>query len=89
MHEAVFYSEGIMSIQQNRYKMHIYLLLSIFNGKFEPVESHSLPVLVGGTQGVVVQQDLQLTGAMRVVKQGSCKVHYLFPQCLVIDSVLN
>ena len=27
MHEAVFYSEGIMSIQQNRYKMHTFFCL--------------------------------------------------------------
>ena len=59
--------------------MHLYLLLSVFDGELEPVQSHPLPVLVGGAQGVVVQQDLQLTGAPRVVQQGSREVHHLFP----------
>ena len=55
-----------------------HFFLSVLDGKFEPLKSHPLPVLVGGPGRVVVQEDLQLPRAPRVVKQRRGKVHHLF-----------
>ena len=55
-----------------------HFLLSVLDGKFEPLKRHPLPVLVGGAGRVVVQKDLQLPRAPRVIQQRRGKVHHLF-----------
>ena len=56
-----------------------HLLLSVLDGKFEPLKRHPLPVLVGGPGRVVVQEDFQLPRTPCVVQERRGKVHHLFP----------
>ena len=59
-----------------------HLLLPVLDGELEPIERHPLSVLVGGPQRVVVEENLQLARAPRVVQQSSREVHHLLPQRL-------
>lgn len=45
---------------------------------------HPFAVLVNGTGGIVVEQDLQLVGGASMVQQGGGKVLALFSQLLVL-----
>ncbi len=45
-----------------------HLLLAILDGQFEPVKAHAISVLKSRSFWVVIQHNLQLVGASRVIK---------------------
>lgn len=66
-----------------------YFFLPELNSEFESVEVHPFSVLESWSGWVMIEQDLQLVGAPRVVQKGRGEVLALLPQLLQVKLKIN